>query len=107
MGFFDNILKGKIEEETWAGSIKRDGEFEKSLDRKLRKSCSRCSLDEKRQLKRNKQTPKARQQTGTGKDKSVMRSNRIRKKRKPKTGQEKEKRTVVGFSRATDAWGCG
>lgn len=43
----------------------------------------------------------------TGKDKSIVRSNRIREKRKPKTRQEKEKRTVVGFSQATDASSCG
>lgn len=52
-GFCYNILKGKIEEEKWAGSIKRDGEFEKSLDKKLEKSYSRGSLDEKRRLERN------------------------------------------------------
>lgn len=31
------ILKGKREEEKWAGVIKRDGEFEKSLDKMLKK----------------------------------------------------------------------
>lgn len=32
-----HILKGKREEEKWAGVIKRDGEFEKSLDKMLKK----------------------------------------------------------------------
>lgn len=50
--------------------IKRDGEFENSLDRELERSCSRGSLDEKRKLERNEQTPKARQQTGNRKRKN-------------------------------------
>lgn len=48
-----HILEGEIENEKWAEVIKRDGEFEKSLDKKLEKSCSRGSLDEKWQLKRH------------------------------------------------------
>lgn len=40
-----------MEDEKWAS--KRDGEFKKSQDNKLEKSCSRGSLDEKRQLERH------------------------------------------------------
>lgn len=47
--------------------VKRDGEFENSLDRELERSSSRGSLDEKRKSERNEQTPKARQQTGNRK----------------------------------------
>lgn len=50
-----------MEDEKGTGASKKDREFEKSLDTKLEKSCSRGSLDEKRQLERHSQTPKEKQ----------------------------------------------
>lgn len=59
----------------------------------LEESCSRGSLDEKRQLERHKQTLKQREKPHnkeTGKDKSMVRNNRKRQKRKSKTQHKKE-----------------
>lgn len=47
------IVKGKIEDEKWTEAVRKDGEFVKSLVKKLEKSCSRHLLDEKRQVEKH------------------------------------------------------
>lgn len=83
---------------------------EKSLDRKLEKSCTRGSLDEKRQLERHEQTPierqKARQQRNR---KRQIFGEKQQEKRKPKRQHKKRKEScwIQLCHWCLSAWGCG
>lgn len=81
------ILKGKREEEKWAGVIKRDGEFEKSLDKMFKKvqEAHLMRRDSWRDTNRHGKGNRRWDNKETGKDKSIVRSNRKREKGKPET----------------------